>query len=210
MANALMGNLNGTSGVDPATTVSGVNTAAAGAPFVAPAGVTVRITGGSLAAPMDIALNSAYATTALAIGDLTAKVNGNAQLNAAGISVSGAAGGALTFTDASGEIFSVEATGDTANALGLGSFVAGATSVDYATIQGTAYDNTVSAGIAHLEFSISGGPPSPFRHRSFRRGPGGVSVFPSGPTSKRRSMTHSPPIRIAGRRSGGGVQRKHA
>jgi flagellin len=30
--------------------------------------------------------------------------------------------------------------------------------VDYTSIQGTTYDNTVSAGTAHLEFSINGGP----------------------------------------------------
>ena len=157
-ANALMGNLNGTAGIALATTVQGTGTAAAGDMFV-PTNVTVRITGGSLAAAVDIALDPASTTTALAITDLAAKVGGNAQLQAAGISLSGAPGGTLTFTDARGEIFSVQATGDTANALGLGSFVAGAGgAVDYTSIQGTAYDNTVSAGIAHLEFSINGGP----------------------------------------------------
>jgi flagellin len=158
MANALMGNLKGTAGVALATTVSGVVTAAAGTPFAAPSNVTVRITGASLAAPVDIKLNAAYGTTALAIADLAAKVAGNPQLQAAGISVSGTAGSSLTFTGASGEIFSVQAAGDTADALGLGSFVAGAGgAVDYTSIQGTAYDNTVSTGTAHLEFSINGG-----------------------------------------------------
>src|ERR1019366_4745267 len=127
-------------------------------PFV-PTNVTVRITGGSLAAPVDIALNPASTTTGLAITDLATQVNGNAQLQAAGISVRGVPGGPLTFTDARGEIFSVEAAGDTADGLGLGSFVADTGgSVDYTSIQGTAYDNTVSAGTAHLEFSIDGGP----------------------------------------------------
>ena len=55
MANALMGNLNGTAGIALASTVQGVNTAAAGAAF-APANVTIRITGGSLGAPVDITL----------------------------------------------------------------------------------------------------------------------------------------------------------
>src|ERR1039457_6363199 len=157
MANALMGNLTGTSGAALASTVQGVNTAADGAPFV-PTNVTVRITGGSLAAPVDIALNPASTITGLAITDLATQVNGNAQLQAAGISVRGVPGGPLTFTDARGEIFSVEAAGDTADGLGLGSFVADTGgSVDYMSIQGTAYDNTVS-GMAHLEFSIDGGP----------------------------------------------------
>jgi flagellin len=157
MANALMGNLNGTAGATLATTVTGASTAAAGAAFV-PTNVTVRITGGSMAAPVDLTLNPASTTTALAITDLATQVKGNTQLQAAGISVSGAPGGPLTFTDARGEIFSVEATGDTAGALGLGSFVAGASgAVDYTSIQGAAYDNTASTGIAHLEFSINGG-----------------------------------------------------
>ena len=158
MANALMGNLTGTSGAALASTVQGVNTAADGDPFV-PTNVTVRITGGSLAAPVDIALNPASTTTGLAITDLATQVNGNAQLQAAGISVRGVPGGPLTFTDARGEIFSVEAAGDTADGLGLGSFVADTGgSVDYTSIQGTAYDNTVSAGTAHLELAIDGGP----------------------------------------------------
>jgi flagellin len=158
MANALMGHLNGTAGAALATTVQGVGTAAGGAAFV-PTNVIVRITGGSLAAPVDITLNPASTTTALAITDLSTLVNADAQLQAAGISVSGAPGGPLTFTNARGEIFSVQAAGDTADALGLGSFVAGAGgAVDYTSISGTAYDNTLSTGTAHLEFSVNGGP----------------------------------------------------
>jgi flagellin len=136
--------------------VTGVATAAGGDPFV-PTNVTVRITGGNLAAPVEITLNPASTTTALAITDLETQINGNAQLQAAGISLSGDPAGPLTFTNARGEEFSVEATGDTANALGLGSFVAGAGgAADYTGIQGAAYDNTVSWGLAHLEFSING------------------------------------------------------
>src|ERR1035441_2380706 len=159
MANALMGNLTGTTGTALATTVTGVATAAAGDLFV-PTNVTIRIAGGNLAAPVDITLSPASTTTAAAIADLTSQINGNAQLQAAGISINSAPGDpAVTFTNARGEAFSVEATGDTANALGLGSFVAGAGgAVDYTSIQGAAYDNTVSWGSAHLEFSINGGP----------------------------------------------------
>jgi flagellin len=158
MANALMGNLTGTAGTALATTVTGVATAAAGDLFV-PTNVTIRIAGGNLAAPVDITLSAASTTMAAAIADLASEINGNVQLQAAGISVSGAPNAPLTFTSARGEEFSVEATGDTSNALGLGSFVAGAGgTVDYTSIQGAAYDNTVSTGFAHLEFSINGGP----------------------------------------------------
>lgn len=158
MANAFMGNLTGTAGAALATTVQSGSTAAAGDAFV-PAGVTIQINGGSLAVPVDITLSPAATTTALAITDLAAQVNGNAQLKAAGISVSGVPGGSLTFTNARGEVFSVAATGDTAGALGLGSFAAGAGgAADYTTVPGTAYDNTVSTGMAHLEFSLNGAP----------------------------------------------------
>jgi flagellin len=157
MANALMGNLNGTAGTALATTVTGASTAAGTNSFV-PTSVTVRITGASLAAPVDIKLDALSTTTDLAITDLAGQVKNNPLLQAAGISVSGASGGPLTFTDARGEIFSVQATGDTNDALGLGSFVAGASgAVDYTSIQGSTYDNTVSTGTAHLEFSINGG-----------------------------------------------------
>src|ERR1017187_7866062 len=161
MANALMGNLTGTTGTALATTVTGVATAPDGNLFV-PTNVTIQIDGGSLAAPVDITLSPASTTTAAAIADLASQINGNAQLQAAGISITSAPGGPaapLTFTNARGEKFSVEATGDTSNALGLGSFVAGAGgAVDYTSIQGAAYDNTVSWGSAHLEFSLNGGP----------------------------------------------------
>jgi len=155
MANALMGNLNGTAGVDLATTVTG-GPVVDGA-FV-PKNVTVRINGGSLAAPVDITLDSASATTALAITGLATKVNSNAQLQAAGISVSRAPGGPLTFQDARGEIFGVQAAGDTAGALGLGSFVAGSGGdVDYTSIQGTSAYDPAASGNMHLEFSFNGG-----------------------------------------------------
>jgi flagellin len=158
MASALMGNLTGTTGTALATTVTGVATAPAGDLFV-PTNVTIRIAGGNLAAPVDITLSPASTTTVAAIADLASQINGNAQLQAAGIFLSGDPAAPLTFTNASGEEFSVEATGDTANALGLGSFVAGAGgAVDYTSTQGAAYDNAVSTGFAHLEFSIHGGP----------------------------------------------------
>ena len=91
MANALMGNLSaGTTGEAVATTVAGVATAAAGTAF-SPTNATVRISGGGLAAPVDLTFESGSNTTALAIADLGAKVGANAALQAAGITMSGAA-----------------------------------------------------------------------------------------------------------------------
>jgi flagellin len=157
MANALLGNLSGTTGTAIAASVSGAATAAAGAAF-APTGVTLRIGGGGMAAAQDITFDSASVTTALAITDLTNKIAANASLKAAGITVSGAPGGALTFTSVRGEKVSVLATGDTANSLGLGTFLAGTgNAADYATLQaGGAYNNATAYGIAKFEISVNG------------------------------------------------------
>jgi flagellin len=156
MANALMGNLSGTTGVAVSSAVAGAASAAAGTAFT-PANVTVRIAGGGLAEAVDLTFASGSTTTGAAITDLAAKVAGNAALQAAGITVSGNAGEALTFTSARGEQLSVMVTGDTAGRLGFGSFVAGSGgAADYATIQGVAYDNSAAHGSAKLEFSLNG------------------------------------------------------
>jgi len=160
MANALLGNFSsGTTGAAITATVVGANTAASGAAFN-PAGVTVRISGGGLTSAQDVTFESTSNTTAMAITDLIAKASSSIALKAAGITVSGAAGGALTFTSARGERLNVLVTGDTANSLGMGTFVAGNGGVaDYTTLAaGSAYDNTISYGTTKFEFSINGGP----------------------------------------------------
>ena len=158
MANAFLGNLSGTTGTALSTTVVGASTAAAATAFT-PTGVTLRITGGGLSSAQDITFDSASTTTALAITDLGGKVGANAALKAAGITVSGSAGGALTFTSSKGEKLNVSVTGDTANSLGFGTFLKGSGSAaDYATLTaGASYDNTTAFGTAKLEVSINGG-----------------------------------------------------
>jgi flagellin len=154
LANAFLGELSGTTGNATTSTVTGATTTAGS---FTPTGVTVRISGAGLTGPVDFTFDSGSTTTALAITDLTAQVNGSGTLAAAGITVSGSAGSSLVFTNARGEKFNVEVTGDTANQLGFGSFVAGASNaVDYSTIQGAAYVATTSFGSAHLEFSLNG------------------------------------------------------
>jgi len=157
MANAFLGNLSGTTGTALATTVVGASTAAAATSFT-PTGVTLRISGGGLTSAQDITFDSASTTTALAITDLSNKVDANAALKSAGISVSGSAGGALTFTNARGEKLDVQVTGDTANSLGFGTFLKGSgAAADYNTITaGTAYDKTAAFGTAKFEVSING------------------------------------------------------
>jgi len=153
LANAFLGNLNGTTGKALATTVQGLGPAAGPAGQTA-AAVAVRISGASLSTPADLTLPAGSTTT-----DLAKLVNGAPQLSNAGISASAdAATGALTFTDVRGETFTVQATGDRGNVLGLGTFVSGpGAKADYTTIQGT-YDNTTASGFAHLEFSFNGAP----------------------------------------------------
>ena len=158
MANALFGNFSsGTTGAAVATTAVSGNTAAGPAAFT-PTGVTVRIGGGGLAAEQDITFDPASTTTALAITDLIGKVSSNATLKAAGITVSGSPGSPLTFTSAHGEKLNVMVTGDTADALGMGTFLAGSGgAADYTTITaGAAYDHTVAYGITKFEFSLNG------------------------------------------------------
>jgi flagellin len=159
MANALLGNFQaGTTGKSVATTVVGAATASGATAFV-PSGVTVRISGGGLDTAQDITFDSTSVTSALAITDLTNKIATNNALKAAGITVSGAAGGALTFTGARGEKLNVQTTGDMANVLGMGTFLKGAGSTaDYSTMTaGSAYDNTNAYGVAKFEFSVNGG-----------------------------------------------------
>ncbi|HXM42069.1 MAG TPA: flagellin [Bryobacteraceae bacterium] len=165
-ANALLGNLSSGATGDTvgSTLTSGVNAAATGAAMANPTTVSLKIDGGGLSGPVTLNLLSASTTAGAAIADLENQVSNNTALKAAGISMTGSAGGALTFTNSNGSSFNVQVTGDTANALGLGSFVAGASSApDYSAITaGTAYNPatnpaTAAAGSQVLGFSLNGG-----------------------------------------------------
>ena len=163
MSNALMGNFADAStatGKSISTTLTGGTYDATGADPFDPSDVTVRISGAGLSSPVDVTLSSAAATVTDALTELVHSVNNDANLQAAGISVAQDTDtGKLVFTGARGESFSVEATGDTQNQLGLGSFVAGLNNaVDYTTIAGTGYSNTSTAihGTADLAISLNG------------------------------------------------------
>ena len=164
MSNALMGNLStnpttAAQGLAVATTVTGAATAGMGA--FNPTGVTVQISGASLASPVKLTLTGDTTMTE-ALNGLKSQVAGNAALQAAGITVTTATpGSALVFTSATGETFSVQATGDTANALGLGSLdnsSTGASAAFYSTITGGNYSSmNTGNGLATLGFSLNGG-----------------------------------------------------
>ncbi|MGJ5814635.1 flagellin [Paludibaculum fermentans] len=161
MANAFMGNFSVQNG-DPATrgaaissTVHGVNTQVG----TLANDVTVRISGGGLSSPVDITVASG-STTAAAVASLTAQIGSNESLVAGGISVSSGTVGSspLTFTNDRGDKFSVMASGDSANLLGLGSFQSGAAgAVDYSTLTGSVYSGSTTSDTSTLEISLGGG-----------------------------------------------------
>jgi flagellin len=169
MANALMGNVSlvtalGTAVASTAaTTVTGANTTV-GAGFSQNQVVKLVVTGGGLASPQTLTLNTGAGavTTASAISALENQFAANAALQAAGLTMNGSAAtvGAspLSFTSATGQAFNVQATGDTANLLGLGSFSAGNQGqADYATITGpAAYAAATTFGNADFEISLNG------------------------------------------------------
>jgi flagellin len=154
MGNALLGNV---SIVDPtvskvaqgtavasttATKVTGAPTDATNAAFTPGQFVKLVVNGGGLASPVTLTLADTGITvhTAGAITDLETQFAGNAALQAAGLSMTGAAGGALVFNSASGQAFNVQMSGDTSGLLGLGTFSTDTTgNADYSTIQGAAY-----------------------------------------------------------------------
>jgi flagellin len=166
MANALMGNLStnpttAAQGLPIATTVTGAATAAPGA--FAYNGVTVQISGAGLASPQTITFTSAQNTMGTALSYLQTQVAQNAALKTAGITVTQATpSSALVFTSATGETFSVQATGDTANSLGLGSLdntsAISSSPAFYSTITGGNYASlNTGNGLATLGFSLDGG-----------------------------------------------------
>ncbi len=120
------------------------------------AGAIVQFSGGGLASPVNITLSAAATNYANAQADLVNQVNANAALQAAGINVTAGAS-SLTFTNNSGQSFSVSSSGDVSNSLGLGNYRQGANNAyQYTTITGGA----ITTGVAtdKLEFSIAGGP----------------------------------------------------
>jgi flagellin len=171
MANALMGNvqyvgqvattqgvaMNTTTVTGSAATLSG-NTAIAN-----PAGITFQFLGAGMAQPVNITLGANSTTVTTAIADLSSQVANNAALQAAGITLTSAtAGSPLVFSSARGEQFTVQASGDTADDLGFGSFQKNALNqFDYNQLQAAGTYNPAAAvpsdaGTATLQFSING------------------------------------------------------
>ena len=163
VANAFLGNFSsGSTGVSLANTVTGhAATAADASTFSNTGTVVVRFQGAGLAAPVDLqlAITSGSTTTGNFITSLTTAVAGNAQLQAAGITVNPhTTATAMVFGNSRGEAFTVSAVGDVADKLGLGGFQSGNTATSF---DNTEFDAAASAapavGASTFEISIGGG-----------------------------------------------------
>ena len=166
LSNALLGNVTSSSnptGLSLTNTVTGAAASAADATTIGAAAagtIKVRIQGASLGGPVDLNLTVGSATTVgQAIADLSSQVSQNSSLQAAGITLnSHSSGSALVFSSSHGEQFTVAASGDLNDVLGLGSYQSsgGASGTfDYTTTTGAGA--TFAAGSETLEFSVGGG-----------------------------------------------------
>jgi flagellin len=162
VANALLGNFaNASTSAAAATmgsTYTGGATSAAATTLANPANISFQVQGAGLASPVTITLKSASTTVGAAVTDLESQVTANSTLAGAGITVTQASAQApLVFHSARGEQLQVNVTGDTANALGMGSFVAGSNgAVDYTALNAAAFSTSQNYGSATLQFSING------------------------------------------------------
>ncbi|MBL8178527.1 MAG: hypothetical protein JNK48_27895 [Bryobacterales bacterium] len=163
LSNALLGNYqSGASGKALNTAFVGRGAVTGTSTGSGSANVIVRVQGASLASPVDITLGITQGTTTAAqlAAALKLAVDGNSDLNAAGITLdTPVSGETLVFRGTHGERFEVLAAGDNDNLLGLGTFRLAsdtATAFEYTSVTGGAVSlSTTSAQT--FEFSIGGG-----------------------------------------------------
>ena len=162
MANALMGNFDtagSAKGKAVTASITGEATAVSTNSFDA-TNVSVQVSGVGMSAPVTIKLLAADHSVAAATTDLVNQVNQSKQLQAAGITASLTSDNKLQFTSATGASFNVASVGDSANALGLGTFVTtdalnGA--VSYSDITAANNASATGNGVSTLAFSLNGG-----------------------------------------------------
>jgi flagellin len=163
VANAFLGNFTGSvpTGIALANTVTGHASTSADATTFGNAGtVVIRVQGDSLAAPVDLqlAVTSGVTTVGAFVTSLTTAVANNAQLQAAGITVnSQSSATALVFNNNHGEAFSVSASGDKADILGLGGFTSGATATNFDNTTVNGAGAAYAIGTSTFEISVGGG-----------------------------------------------------
>jgi flagellin len=164
LANALLGNHTNNVGADIKYTVTGAAAAANGTVAFGTTqsnNIIVRVQGGSLASAVDLTLDvttSTATTVSDALSSLSSLVANNSQLQAAGITVSQATGGAaVKFVSSRGENFEVLAVNDEANRLGLGNAVSGSSTAFDVTSITAAGALATSSGSRNLYVSVGGG-----------------------------------------------------
>jgi flagellin len=154
VANALLGNFaTGSTGNTANPTVTGAATTTATATET----VQLNFQGAGLATPQLATVTVTTGDTAAALlADVQAGIAANATLAATGITASLNGANHLVFTGPATQTFNVQASGDTANSLGLGSYQTGASNAfQYNTI--TAVAAPTASETQGIQISVNGG-----------------------------------------------------
>jgi flagellin len=154
MANALLGNVTGTTGTGNALASTLTGNAYNGN-FATADALSISVQGAGLSSPvvLSVTANTGAGSAASTAVLIQQAVAANTTLAAAGITVSNTAGN-LNFTSATGGAVSASVSGDSQNVLGYGSFVApAATSVT----AGTGFATPGADGNVYLDLSLDGG-----------------------------------------------------
>jgi flagellin len=154
MANALMGNVTGTTGAGNALASTLTGNAYNGT-FATADALTITVRGAGLASPVSLNVTAdtgagSAASTAVLIQQAVAA---NTTLAAAGITVSNTAG-SLNFTSATGGAVNASISGDSQNVLGYGSFVGPAAT---SATAGSVFAAPGADGNVYLDLSLDGG-----------------------------------------------------
>jgi flagellin len=155
MANALLGNVTGTTGTGNALASTLTGNAFNGT-FATADALSISVQGAGLSAPvvLNVTANTGAGSAASTAVLIQQAVASNATLAAAGITVSNTAG-SLNFQSATGGAVSASITGDSQNVLGYGSFVGTGAATSFTA---GAVDSAPAAdGVVTLDLSLDGG-----------------------------------------------------
>jgi len=157
VATALLGNFAGLTNAATGNTANPTVTAAAATTATATETVQLNFQGAGLAAPQLATVTVTTGDTAAALlTDVQAGIAANATLAATGITASLNASNEIVFTGPATQTFTVQASGDTANSLGLGSYQTGASNAfQYNTI--TAAGALTASKTQGIQISVNGG-----------------------------------------------------
>ena len=154
MANALLGNVTGTTGTGNALSSTLTGNAYNGT-FATADALSISIAGAGLSSPvtLNVTANTGAGSAASTAVLIQQAVAANSTLAAAGITVSNTAGH-LDFTSATGGAVSASITGDSQNVLGYGSFIG--TGAATSVTAGSAFAAPAADGNVYLDLSLDG------------------------------------------------------